>query len=136
MVRLVENEQKYWGFIRKLRNDPETQKGFIDQVDITVFEQIAYMADHNDDYWICLDENDLPVGYIGVIKDDIRVAVVSEGRGLGIGKFMVNELMGMKPYSTAKVKLGNTASDNLFKSCGFYHTHSTDEFNFYAKQIS
>lgn len=77
-----------------------------------------FMERHGLKYYICLvDEK--PAGYIGVIDGDIRVATHPEFQGMGIGKFMVNELVKLHPYSFAKVKLQNEASIKLFEACGF-----------------
>ena len=38
--KLVQNEPKYWEFIRIVRNDPEMQKGFVEIVNITTEQQI------------------------------------------------------------------------------------------------
>ena len=62
---------------------------------------------------------DNPVGFVGQIDGDIRVAVDPEYQGKGVGKFMINQIMKLHPESIAKVKLGNEASIRLFESCGF-----------------
>ena len=71
-LKLVKNEEKYFEFIRNLRNNKENQKGFLEQVSITKEQQKNYMSKYGDDYYICLKEN-IPVGYIGVVDNDIRV---------------------------------------------------------------
>ena len=38
---------------------------------------------------------------------------------MGVGKFMINEIMKIFPKSYAKVKIENEASLKLFESCGF-----------------
>ena len=69
-------------------------------------------------FYICLYDKK-PAGYIGCIDNDIRVAVHPKFQGKGIGSFMLNELMKIKPNAAAKVKLENTASLRLFEKCGF-----------------
>ena len=131
-MRLVKNEKKYWDFIRELRNDQEVQKGFVEQVNISEKQQEAYMEKHNDDYYVCLLKG-FPVGYIGDVVLDIRLAVVPELQGRGIGKFMLNEYMKLVPNAIGKVKLDNDASNALFISCGFDRVAKSNEFNYYKK---
>lgn len=118
MLEFVNNEQKYWDFIRELRSDDRVQAGFRDQVKITPEQQSAYMAKYNDNYWVCLCDGK-PAGYIGEIERDIRIAVHPDYQKRGIGKFLVNNLMQARPESAAVVKIENEASLALFRSCGF-----------------
>ena len=76
------------------------------------------MLQYNNNFWICLD-NDAPMGYVGVIDNDIRVATHPDIQGLGVGAFMINEIMKICPDAAAKVKLDNEASLRLFEKCGF-----------------
>jgi len=118
MMKLIKNKSIYWDFIRDLRNHPEVKKGFVNQEHISKKQHYMFMERHGLKYYICLvDEK--PAGYIGVIDGDIRVATHPEFQGMGIGKFMVNELVKLHPYSFAKVKLQNEASIKLFEACGF-----------------
>lgn len=134
--RLVDNEWKYWGFIRGLRNDPEIQDGFIEQVNISISEQSHYMSKYGHKYYICLNSNDEPLGYIGEIEDDIRLAVTKYAQRQGVGSFMIRELMRLRPNSKAKVLKYNKASNKLFLSCGFKQTNETKDFYHYELQIS
>ena len=129
---LVENNTKYWEFIRELRNDPEIQKGFVDIVNITKEQQNQYMKNFGDCYYVCLHEDKL-IGYIGEIEDDIRIAVISEYQRKGVGNFMVNEFMKLRPNSYAKMKHENVASKKLFESCGFTYVKKDDKFYYYKK---
>ena len=133
VMKLIINEPKYWEFIREVRNDPEMQKGFVDNVQITTEQQIAYMKKYNNEYYICLNEENQPIGYIGEISDDIRVAVIPEFQRKGVGKFMVNEFIKIRPNSYAKMKFDNIASKKLFESCGFIFTYKDERFNYYKR---
>ncbi len=115
--KFVKNEKKYFDFIRKLRNANHND-GFTEQVNITEEQQSKYMEKYESNYFICLDGND-PVGFIGQINGDIRVATLPEYFGKGVGLFLVNNLMEVCPDSFAKVKVDNVASYNLFKKAGF-----------------
>ena len=134
VMKLIRNEPKYWEFIRLVRNDPEMQKGFVEIVDITTEQQIAYMTKYGDGYYICLNENNEPIGFIGEVDDDIRVAVIIEFQKMGVGKFMVNEFMELRPNSYAKMKFDNIASKKLFESCGFEYVKKDDKFYYYEKK--
>jgi GNAT superfamily N-acetyltransferase len=117
-MELVDCTKKYWEFVRNLRNDERVKDGFIKSTYITEDMQEAYMTVHYKYYKIALIDN-APVGYIGVIDDDIRICVHPAFQKRGVGKFMIEESMKIWPSAEGKVKLGNEASMNLFKSCGF-----------------
>ena len=133
-MKLVKNEEKYWDFIRRVRNDPEIQVGFVEKVNITPDQQAKYMAKYNDCYYICLSEENEPIGFVGEVDDDIRVAVIREYQKRGVGKFMINELMKLRPDSYAKMKHDNIASKKLFESCGFTYVKADDKFYYYEKR--
>jgi len=118
MYTLINNNSNYWDFILKLRNDPRVKKGFIQQKEISRKDHSVYMQSFGDQFYICLD-NDKPIGYIGVINRDIRVATHPDYQGKGVASFMVNEVMKTQTDAFAKVKIENEASLRLFESCGF-----------------
>ena len=115
---LAPNNKKYWEFIRDLRNHSDVKKGFINQNHISLHEHTEFMKKYGHLFYICL-VTDTPVGYVGVIDGDIRVATHPDFQGKGIGKFMIEEIMIKFPDSYAKIKVDNDASLKLFKSCGF-----------------
>ena len=117
-LKLVKNSPKYWEFIRRLRNMDGVCQGFIQQEEITEIEQATYMLDHNNDFWLCLVKN-IPAGFVGVIDNDIRVATHPDFQGMGIGSFMINQIINIHPDAVAKVKLDNPTSLKLFEKCGF-----------------
>lgn len=118
MVRIVKATEEYWEFVRHLRTCKENTEGFEQQVEITPEQQIEYMKKYADNYLICLDE-DIPVGFVGSIDGDIRVATHPEHKGKGYGKFMIEAIIEEFPESYAKVKIENDASLALFRSSGF-----------------
>jgi len=115
---IVECTEEYWEFVRKLRLDPRVADGFVKTTQITTEQQILYMNEYSSCYRICL-LNDKPVGYVGVIDDDIRVCTHPDYQGKGIAKFMISKCKEIWPTSFAKVKVDNEASIKLFESCGF-----------------
>jgi hypothetical protein len=117
-LELVNNEPRYYEFIRLMRLHPDNINGFINQNYITENEQIDYMEKYGQFFKVCLC-NQEPAGFIGVIDDDIRVATNPQYKNLGVGKFMVNEMMKLYPNALAKIKIDNESSEKLFKSCGF-----------------
>ncbi len=116
--QLVPATSEYWNFIKDLRTHPENIEGFEQQVEITEEQQRRYMQKYSMFYRICLLDNE-PVGFVGVIEDDIRIATDPKFKKMGIGKFMIEEIMKEFPTAFAKVKVENTASLKLFSSCGF-----------------
>jgi GNAT superfamily N-acetyltransferase len=118
MMEFVKNQEKYWEFIRQLRNDERVKGGFIKQEHIAQENHLKYMEKHGKNFYVCLID-ETPAGYAGVIDRDIRVATHPEFQGKGVGKFMINALMTLYPDSLAKVKVENEASLRLFEACGF-----------------
>lgn len=125
-LELVTCERKYWNFIRTLRN--KDQNGFISKIHITESMQEEYMKKYSSQYRIALMNGIVPVGYVGVINNDIRVCVVDNFRNRGVGKFLIQESKKIWPGAQAKIKIDNTASIQLFESCGFkrkYYIYET-----------
>lgn len=116
VLKLVGCEKKYWDFILDLRNC--LRDGFIKQEVINTSDHYKFMESHNNEYFVALEDGN-PVGWVGQIDDDIRVATHPDHQSKGVGKFMINELMKIHPKSSAKIKLDNEASIRLFESCGF-----------------
>ena len=108
----------YWEFIRVLRNDKRTRSGFIQKEYITKEAQEIYMKLSASNYKIAL-LNGSPVGYVGVIDNDIRVCTHPDYQGNGVGKFMIKEIIKIWPNSEAKIKINNIESIKLFEACGF-----------------
>ena len=117
-MEFIRNQEKYWEFVRQLRNDKRVKNGFIQQDHITEENHLKYMQKYGNNYYICLVDGS-PAGYVGVIDRDIRVATHPDYQGKGVGKFMINALMKLYPDSLAKVKIENEASLRLFETCGF-----------------
>lgn len=131
-MELVKNEEKYYEFIRELRTHEENTTGFLEQVKITPEQQITYMNNHSDEYYIAL-EFGTPVGWVGVIDDDIRICTHPDYKGKGVGKFMLNKLVELHPAARAKVLLENKPSRALFISCGFHQYNEDEQFIYYKR---
>ena len=122
-LELVYCNKFYWDFIRNLRNDERVMEGFIKTKYITAEEQEIYMLANSKFYRVCLFEGK-PVGYVGVIENDIRICTSPDFQGMGIAKFMLKEILKFYPNAFAKIKIDNLKSLELFKSLGFkvkYH---------------
>jgi hypothetical protein len=129
-MELVKIDERYYEFVRVLRTHIDNIDGFLEKVDITPEQQKLYMDKHKDSYYICLD-NGNPVGWVGVVDNDIRVCTSPPHKGKGVGKFMIKELMEIHPKAHAKVIIGNERSDNLFLSCGFISYMRDSNFTYY-----
>lgn len=121
MRKIVKNESHYWEFIRQLKNDDLARANSMNSHVITPEEHRAYMKEYEDHYYICLID-DIPVGYVGTnAQGYISIAVISEARGKGVGKYMLQyfgeEMRARK--LRAIVNITNQASLKLFESCGF-----------------
>ncbi len=117
-MELVDCIEKYWEFIRILRNDKRVLDGFIESTYITKEMQLSYMKKYSQFYRVALINNQ-PCGYIGVINDDIRICTHPNFQGKGVGKFMLREILKIFPNAFGKVKIENEASRKLFTSVGF-----------------
>ena len=116
--QLVACDKEYWEFVRQLRNNDKVQAGFIETKYISKAEQKEYMNKFQLNYRVCLIDKK-PVGYIGVIEDDIRICTHPDYQKRGIGKFMLKEAFKIWPNAHAKIKESNLASKKLFESAGF-----------------
>lgn len=117
-LKIVNCNKQYWEFVRKLRLNQDVIDGFNEQKHITKSEQIKYMNKNSKFYRICLLDKK-PVGYVGVVNNDLRVCTHPDFQNLGIATFMVNEIIKLYPDAEAKIKISNKASLNLFKKVGF-----------------
>jgi len=113
---LIRITEEYYDFVRNLRTHPENAPHFIEQVTITEEQQKKYMSVHGDNYYIALDE-DVALGYVGVIGDDIRICTDPAHKGTGVGKFMLTEIKRLYPKASGKIKANNVVSRKLFDSC-------------------
>ena len=118
ILKLIENEKKYWEFIRILRSDKRVQEGFIQNSEISKIEQEVYMEKYNNNYYICLCD-DKPCGFIGEIDGDIRVCTDPNHQGTGVGTFMITQITKLRPNIYAKVKLDNISSVKAFEKAGY-----------------
>ena len=130
-LRIVKNIPEYFEYIRYLRTHPMNLSGFIEMVDISSDRQIEYMSKYGDCYEICLS-GETPVGFVGIVDNDIRFAVEPNFHGKGVGKYMIMDLIHKNPQSTAKVKHDNIASIKVFESCGFKLYNKDDVFLYYS----
>jgi ribosomal protein S18 acetylase RimI-like enzyme len=117
-MELTECTKDYWEFVRTLRNDKRVQNGFIKSTHITSEMQTNYMNTYSEYYRVVVIDGN-PVGYVGVIEDDIRICTHPDFQGQGVGKFMLTEIMKIFPNAYGKVKINNEASRKLFLKAGF-----------------
>jgi GNAT superfamily N-acetyltransferase len=115
---IAQIKQDQYEFVRTLRNDKETKRGFISQEYISKEQQEKYMTEHGQNYFICFADGQ-PAGYVGVVDSDIRVAVHPNYLNLGVGEFMIRYIMDRFPDARARIKNGNLASKKLFEKCGY-----------------
>ena len=117
-MELVKCTETYWEFIRTLRNDKRVKDGFIKNTYISKEMQVKYMQDNSQHYYVAI-KNNIPCGYIGEIKGDIRVCTHPDFQGKGIGSFMIKELTKIKPNIYAKIKINNISSIKAFEKAGY-----------------
>jgi len=118
ILEIVEARESHWESIRILRTHPKLQEGFIDQVSINEKQQKEYMKKYHKFYWVAR-LNEKTVGFVGVVENDIRVAVDPEFHKRGIAKNMILFIRKKYPDAIARVKIKNENSLKLFQSVGF-----------------
>lgn len=111
---MVKATGEYWLFILQLRN--RLREYFFNQEIIDASEHVAFMRKNWDNYYVYLDDNRKPAGWVGVVDGDIRVAVSPEFQKLGIASFMLEHIKRMYPDAKAQILESNTASIKLFES--------------------
>ena len=117
---LVNNEKHYWEFVRQLRNNTAVKKGFVEQADITEKTHTAFMKKYGKGYKIALDAFGAPIGFVGIVEGDIRIAVSPHMQNKRVGKRMLKLFLIEKSGPiVAKVKVENKSSLVLFESLGF-----------------
>jgi GNAT superfamily N-acetyltransferase len=116
-MRLVACTPEFWEFVRKLRTDPRTSPGFIEQAEITPEQQQKYMAAHWQEFFIALIENE-PAGFVGCVNGEIRTCTHPDFQKRGVGVFMMREIIKLFPRSVSKVKMENTASRRMCEAAG------------------
>lgn len=132
-MKLVPCTVEYWEFVRLLRLDPRVSEGFIETRQIEPEDQIKYMLAHQHAYRVALIGEE-PVGYVGVVDDDIRICTHPEAQGKGVGKFMLTAIQKIWPDAHAKIKHANIASRQLFESAGFELYRSDEEFGYFKRK--
>lgn len=112
------NNPIYFEFIRNLRNHPIIKQGFLNQAYISKAAHSDYMHSYANSYYICLfDER--PVGYIGIVKNDLRLAVQIEYQSKGVATFMLKKIMEISTDFDVLIKSDNIKSINFFSKHAF-----------------
>lgn len=118
-MELIKCTENYWEFMREIRTHPENQKWFYTQPIISEDQQRQYMKNNADKYKICIDD-ELPVGYVGIINDnEITYCVHPNYKGKGVGTYMVSEMIKHHNKLIAFVIPNNIASNKVFEKLGF-----------------
>ena len=60
-----------------------------------------------------------PIGFVGCVEDDIRVAVAHEYQGNGLAVQMIELISKKYPTGKVKIKVDNTASRRAFEKAGY-----------------
>jgi ribosomal protein S18 acetylase RimI-like enzyme len=120
-LKIVPNSPEYYSTIKNLRLHPSNIDGFIDQSYFSDESHIKYMKQYGKYYYIAIVD-DIAVGFVGVVDNDIRIAIDPDYKNLGIGKQLIGFIVNKFPLSIAKIKYNNIASIKLFENCGFNKT--------------
>jgi hypothetical protein len=115
-MKLVNCDPIYWNFIKDLRTNEENQLGFFSFFDITKDEQKKFMLKNHQNYKICISDDNIPLGYVGLINgSEITYCVHHEHKNKGVGTFMVKSFSEDFRNMSAVVKPENIASQKVFE---------------------
>ena len=115
-MKLVNCDPIYWNFIKDLRTNKENQLGFFSFFDITEDEQKEFMLKNHQNYKICISDDNIPLGYVGIINhNEITYCVHPEHKNKGIGTFMVESFSNGFNIISALVKPENISSQKVFE---------------------
>ena len=115
-MELIQIKKEYYEFVREMRMHPENVAGFLTKANITPEDQVEYMKKYGDNYFVALLYGE-PVGYVGVIDNDIRICTHPNYKGTGVGRFMLSEIVKLYPQATGRILKDNLASRRLFDLC-------------------
>ena len=105
-------KEEHYEFVRLLRN---SQPGFLTpNVNITSEQQIQYMDKNHTHYYICVLKNK-PLGFIGVMENDIRLCTHPDAQGKGVATFMLEEIVKLYPNATGRILKDNLPSQKAFE---------------------
>ena len=124
----------YWEFVRKLRNHPDVQEGFLEEANITVDQQQLFMEKNSTWYTIAV-QGGVPKGYLGLIgpsRTEITICVHPAYHSIGIGTALMKFAHDNFPGAWAKVLLTNGASRKALGRV-FKYQCSVGEFLVFAK---
>tara|TARA_R110002020_G_scaffold269623_4_gene484927 strand:+ start:647 stop:1030 length:384 start_codon:yes stop_codon:yes gene_type:complete len=116
LVRCSNLPGTHWDAILEIRN--ENREGFGDPSIIRPASHCKYMFNNFSNYLLCV-EGDKVLGFIGHVKNDIRLSTRKEYQRRGIAELMLESFMEKHPKAIAKVKLDNEASLKLFEKYDF-----------------
>lgn len=119
IIKKIPNVPSYeWNFIRFLRN--VVKEGFISQHKISEEEHENFMKKNWNSYFIVWDETrSLPLGFVGVVDNDIRFAIDPYFQGKGIGTELLEFIREAFPKAIGKVKVDNISSNRAFEKAGY-----------------
>lgn len=120
-IETVSDNNIYREFIRQLRNNPKLKKSFITQENITKEQQEKYMNRYGNDFYVCIDD-DIIYGFIGVVDNDLKIAVIPECQRSGIGEFMILEVFPRYKNCKIKVRKNNKKGINFFNKLELEYT--------------
>lgn len=111
-MKLYPLKEEHYEFVRLLRN---SQPGFLTpNVNITPEQQIKYMDKNHTHYYLCSSETN-PLGFIGVMENDIRLCTHPDAQGKGVGTFMLEEIVKLYPDATGRILKDNLSSQKAFE---------------------
>jgi len=120
-IELVKCEEKYWEFVRELRNHPKNVYGFFSKEYVNKETHWNFMEKYHEWYNVGLVGGG-PVGWVGVVKNDLRVCTHPDWHGMGIAKQMLKKFIENiqdKQKLTVVIDEVNVPSQRAFMAVGF-----------------
>lgn len=113
MVVVGENKT-YREFVRKLRNDKRLKKSWVNHTNITKEQQKEYMDKYGNQYFIFIN-GEKPIGFIGIVDEDLRLAVLPEYQNAGVGQYMLDFIISSEKKFKVRVRKDNIDSQKFFE---------------------
>ena len=115
--KIINCKPEHFDFVRKLRNVNKIRRQMIHK-ELNYLNK-DYMKRYYKCFKICMF-NDILIGYMRVIDDDVGIIVKPKYQKKGAGSFMLNNLfLFKKDILKAKIRINNLSSLKLFKKNNF-----------------
>jgi ribosomal protein S18 acetylase RimI-like enzyme len=80
------------------------------------------MSKYGSNYYVFCLENDVPIGFIGVVDNDLRIAIDPDYKTKGVGSKMLIFILKKYPTLDIKVRKTNISGQQFFDKHKLHYT--------------